>query len=327
MKQQPFEQLHAPFWSALDADLALLEARKPLPGERASDFPARYRALCQHLALARARHYSPALAARLNSLALRGHQQLYRAGRPLWSSVGHFLLAGFPARVRAESRLFWLALALFAGPLLALGLGCYLDPELIYSLMPVGQVDQMEQMYDPASRVLGRERESDSDVLMFGYYLMHNTGLGFQTFAGGLLYGLGTVFYLLYNGLVLGGVAGHLSRLGFTGTFWPFVAGHGAFELTAIVLSGQAGLKMGLALLAPGRHTRGAALRAAAGPCVAIMAGSALFFLIAAFIEAFWSSSTLVPVWSKYTVAAGLWALVIAYLARAGRGREGTHGT
>lgn len=321
MKQQPFEQQHAPFWAALESDLQELERDRKLPAERARDFPARYRGLCQHLALARARHYSPQLTARLNSLALRGHQQLYRTRHPFWSGIAGFLVRGFPQAVRAEAGLFWLALALFALPLIGIGYGCYSHPELIYSLMAPGQVDEMERMYDPASRVLGREREADSDVLMFGYYLMHNTGLGFQTFAGGLLWGIGTLFYLVYNGLAIGAVAGHLTRLGFTDTFWPFVVGHGAFELTAIVLAGQAGLKFGLALIAPGRHTRAGALKAAAPGGIRIVTGSALFFLVAAFIEAFWSSSTAVPIALKYTVAAGLWLLVITYLSLGGRAR------
>lgn len=322
MKQQPFEQAHAEFWAELDADLAALEAKGRLAPERAASLPARYRRICQHLALARARHYSPRLAERLNDLVLRGHQQLYRAGRPLWSALAHFLLTGFPARVRAEHRALWLALGLFAGPLLLVGIACFHAPELIYSLMPEAQVDQMERMYAPGAKVLGRERPADTDVYMFGYYVMHNTGLGFQTFAGGLLYGLGTVFYLSYNGLVLGGVAGHLSRLGYTDTFWPFVAGHGAFELTAIVLAGQAGLKLGGSLLMPGGRSRGASLKHAAGPCVELVAGAALFFLVAAFIEAFWSSAALVPPALKYAVAAGLWGAVLAYLALAGRGAD-----
>lgn len=320
MKQQAFEQQHARFWSAFDAELTRLETGKP--GADAADFPARYRSLCHQLALARARHYSPTLVKQLNSLALRGHQQLYRSGRPLWSVLGRFLAAGFPARVRQHARLFFLAFILFYGSLAAIGVGSYYQPELVYSMMSSEQVDEMEAMYDPGKRVIGRERESDSDVLMFGFYLMHNTGLGFQTFAGGLLAGLGTVFYLLYNGLAIGAVAGHLTRLGYTDTFWPFVCGHSAFELTAIVLAGQAGLKLGWAVLAPGRLRRAEALKAAARPCVELITGSALFFFIAAFIEAFWSSRTSIPIPVKYGVAAILWGFVAWYLARCGRGLE-----
>ena len=95
--------------------------------------------------------------------------------------------------------------------------------------------------------------------------------------------------------------------------------GHGAFELTAIALAGAAGLKLGWALLAPGRLPRGEALRLAAIRAVRLLGGAALFLLIAAFIEAYWSSMTFSTPTVKYWVGAGLWALVLAYLCLAGR--------
>ena len=69
--------------------------------------------------------------------------------------------------------------------------------------------------------------------MMFGYYIKNNIGISFRTFAGGMLFGLGSVFFLVYNGLAIGATAGHLTQAGFASTFYPFVAGHGSFELTA----------------------------------------------------------------------------------------------
>ena len=118
----------------------------------------------------------------------------------------------------------------------------------------------------------------------------------------------------------LGGVAGHLSRLGYNETFWPFVSGHGAFELTAIVICGAAGLMLGHAILAPGQRTRVMALKQQAVEALRLVMGAALMLLVAAFIEAFWSSSQLAPV-VKYAVAAFLWGLVVFYLGWMGRTR------
>ena len=127
------------------------------------------------------------------------------------------------------------------------------------------------------------------------------------------------LFFLFFNGLMIGAVAGHLTDVGFGETFWPFVVGHGAFELTAIALSGAAGLKLGWALLAPGALRRGEALRVAAKTSVRLIGGVMLFLLIAAFIEAYWSSMTWPQPTTKYLVGAALWTLVIAYLTLAGR--------
>ncbi|MGC3468390.1 stage II sporulation protein M, partial [Pseudomonas aeruginosa] len=78
--------------------------------------------------------------------------------------------------------------------------------------------------------------------------------------------------------------------IGYVQTFWPFVIGHGAFQLTAITFAGAAGLKLGWALLAPRRLTRGEALRLAARRSVQLIAGVNVLLLLAAFTEAYWSS-------------------------------------
>jgi uncharacterized membrane protein SpoIIM required for sporulation len=157
---------------------------------------------------------------------------------------------------------------------------------------------------------------------MFGYYIMHNIGIAFQTFASGLLFGLGSAFFLFFNGLMIGAVAGHLTHIGYGQTFWSFVIGHGAFELSAIALAGAAGLQLGWALIAPGRLPRAEALQLAARKSVLLICGVMLFLLIAAFIEAYWSSRTGLAPLTKYLVGAALWCLVATYLLFAGRTRH-----
>lgn len=323
MKQSLFESRHQADWQAFAAQLEALERGKADSTE-SSGFAAAYRRLCQQLALAEARGYSNHLVEQLQQLAMRGHQQFYRHRSPLGAQLLGFVLAGFPRLVRAEWRYVLAASLLFFGSLLAMGVLVYLFPELVYSLVDPEQVASMEQMYDPDARRLGRfaERDSGDDWLMFGFYIMNNIGIAFQTFASGLLFGLGSLFFLLYNGLVIGAIAGHLTRIGYSETFWSFVIGHGAFELTAIALAGAAGLKLGWALLAPGRLRRGEALRQAAGQAIRLVAGVILFLLIAAFVEAYWSSMTYASPLTKYWVGAGLWLLVIAYFLLAGRTRH-----
>jgi uncharacterized membrane protein SpoIIM required for sporulation len=179
----------------------------------------------------------------------------------------------------------------------------------------------MQEMYGEGIEKLGPKRQADTDVGMFGYYIMHNVSIGFQTFAGGLLFGLGAVFYLVYNGLVIGAITGHLVQSGLATNFFSFTSGHSAFELTAICLSGAAGLKLGLALVAPGRLTRFAALRVAARGAIPLVVGLAAMLLIAAGIEAFWSPRTFLPPPMKYAIGIGLWIFLLLYFVFAGRGR------
>lgn len=320
MKQSVFENRHQPQWQAFAEQLTRLEAGGR-DAEKSRTFAAEYRRLCQHLALARARGYSNHLIEELQHLALRGHQQFYRHRSAIGPQLIGFVLAGFPRLVREEWRLVSIASLLFFGSLALMGSLVYLFPDLVYSVMDPARVSEMESMYDPDTTRLGRfgERDSGDDWMMFGFYIMNNIGIAFQTFASGLLFGVGSLFFLLFNGLMIGAVAGYLTQLGYSETFWSFVIGHGAFELTAIALAGAAGLKLGWALLAPGRLPRGEALRLAAIRAVRLLGGAALFLLIAAFIEAYWSSMTFSTPAVKYWVGAGLWALVLAYLGLAGR--------
>src|SRR5690606_38961039 len=105
-----------------------------------------------------------------------------------------------------------------------------------------------------------------------------------------------------------------LTELGHTQTFWPFVVGHGAFELTGIAIAGAAGLKLGYGLLSPGRLSRRQSLIRAAREAMPLVYGVFFLLLIAAFVEAFWSSSSSLPDNAKYLAGGSFWLLVISYL-------------
>lgn len=323
MKQSLFESRHQHQWQTFAEQLKQLEQGKAKATDVA-DFPHQYRRLCQHLALAQQRGYSSYLVDPLQQLALRGHQQLYRHRSQLTANILAFLLADFPRLVREQWRFVLIAGLLFFGSLVGIALLVYLFPDLVYSIISPQQVAEMQSMYNPDASRLGRaaERASSEDWMMFGYYVMHNIGIAFQTFAAGLLFGLGSVFFLIFNGLVIGAVSGHLTDIGYGQTFWSFVIGHGAFELSAITLAGAAGLQLGWSLVAPGRLARSEALRLAARKSVRMLCGVMVFLLIAAFIEAYWSSTTRIEPWIKYAVGVALWLLVAAYLTLAGRSRH-----
>ena len=323
MKQSLFESRHQHQWQTFAEQLTQLEQGKAKAADVA-DFPHQYRRLCQHLALAQQRGYSSYLVDPLQQLALRGHQQLYRHRSQLTANILAFLLADFPRLVREQWRFVLIAGLLFFGSLVGIALLVYLFPDLVYSIISPQQVAEMQGMYNPDASRLGRaaERAASEDWMMFGYYVMHNIGIAFQTFAAGLLFGLGSVFFLIFNGLVIGAVSGHLTDIGYGQTFWSFVIGHGAFELSAITLAGAAGLQLGWSLVAPGRLARSEALRLAARKSVRMLCGVMVFLLIAAFIEAYWSSTTRIEPWIKYAVGVALWLLVAAYLTLAGRSRH-----
>jgi uncharacterized membrane protein SpoIIM required for sporulation len=316
VRQAPFEAAHAAEWAEFEKFLDGDKSSKLDPG----DMPGRYRRICQHLALAADRRYSAALVDRLNRLALRGHHALYANRRRESQRVLEFVAAGFPALVRREWRLVLASSLLFLGPLVGLVLVLQAYPEFVHYLLRPEQIAGFHEMYDPASRRLGM-RDADTNLMMFGFYIWNNTGIGFQTFAGGMLAGVGSVWFLASNGVILGAVAGYLTEIGYNETFWSFVAGHSSWELIAIVLSGAAGLRLGMAIVSPGGVSRRAALVVAARPAVQMMYGAAALFFVAAFVEAFWSPLTAVPFKAKIGFGLAGWVMLVAYFALAGRAR------
>ncbi|QNP39524.1 stage II sporulation protein M [Lysobacter solisilvae (ex Woo and Kim 2020)] len=329
MRQETFVQRHQAEWTALEQwlDARAGNARKARAHRREwhglpdHAMPERYRRLCQQLALARRRGYSPVVTDRLQQLMQRGHGVLYRTPPPRWRRAVEFLLAGFPRLVRAEAGVMLAALALFAVPLVAIFVAIQLQPDLSSALFDPVQLAGFEQMYDPAdpSRDLGRD--NGTDLAMFGHYIWNNISIGFRTFASGLVAGLGTILVLLSNGLIIGGVAGHLQAVGHGDPFWRFVCGHAAFELTAIVIAGGAGLRLGLNLIAPGQRHRIDALVEGGRRGGLLCVGVLVMLVVAAFIEAFWSSIGWMPAWIKYSVAAALWLAVLVWLFAGGRNR------
>jgi uncharacterized membrane protein SpoIIM required for sporulation len=317
MKLAAFEAQGRPRWSRFAELLARLERGESAGAE---EMPALYRAVCNDLALARERALSGPLVAELNELALRGHRLLYQARPVQWRAIGAFLARDFPRAVRGEWRLLAVCALAFYGVGLLLGLLAWNDPDLIYSFIGKDTVAQMEAMYDPDGGPAASERDAQTDAGMFGFYIWNNVSIAFRTFASGLAFGVGTLASLVFNGLYLGLIASHLAREESALPFFTFVVAHGAFELNAILLAGVAGMRLGLAALAPGARTRVGALRDAARASLPVIAGAAAMLVVAAAVEAFWSPRILPPS-VKFAVGAVLWLGVGLWLGLAGRAR------
>lgn len=280
-------------------------------GERLA---ALYRRVCEQLALARARSYPAYMLDRLERLTGDAHQVIYQRGEFGSAVVKRLVSVEFPVTVRAHAAYVLAAAALLLVPMVAVGLLVYYRPDLILSVVDARTAASYEHMYSPTAESIGRLRDASTDWMMFGYYIMHNIGISFQCFAGGLVMGVGSIFFLIYNGAMIGAVAGYLTERGLGTTFYPFVATHSAFELTAIVLAGAAGLRLGHSLLMPGRRTRLDSLVSATRHCTVLLYGSTAMLVIAASIEAFWSSAPWLPPEIKYSVAGVCWLAVLGYL-------------
>ncbi|KQZ27524.1 stage II sporulation protein M [Duganella sp. Root1480D1] len=318
MKQAQFEAAYGPLWSEIDSLLSRrADGREALPEQ--------YRRLCQCLALASQRGYSPQLVSYLHGLVARCHHALYGVAAERPTVLLQWLRADLPRRVRAEWKLLLLVLLCLLGPAIAIGVLVWHDAHNAFLFASPEELTHMHQMYAPSSIKSGRGG-SEGDLQMFGHYIWNNVSIGFRTFAGGIFGGVPALLSVLFNGMKMGVVAAWLSLDPATrGNFWSFVVTHSSFELTGLVLSGVAGVRLGMALVKPGRLSRRRALQEASIQMYPVVAGAALLTVLAAFFEAFWSASAFAPA-VKYSVGAVCWAMVFLFFGFAGR-EKGLHAT
>lgn len=312
MRQIQFEAEHAELWREIDA---ILEGKS----QQAEALPAYYRRLCQCLALALQRGYSPTLTDYLQRMAFDCHSRIYGSvvERPM--RLRAWLNVDLPRRVRQEWRLLLVITLAFWGVAALCGLLVWWKPYLAYSFLGADELNNMHRMYQPGTIGTGRGG-ADGDLAMFGFYIWNNISIDFRTFAAGLFAGIPALLSVIFNGINGGVVAGWLSLDPVTrGTFWPFVVTHSSFEIYGLMLSGVAGMRLGLSLIKPGRLSRRHALFAAGRRMFPVIVGAALLTFIAAFFEAFWSANTAVPDVVKYAVAAVCWGTLTFYFIFAGR--------
>jgi len=320
MKQGQFERLYGDTWRQFESLLAVLDKKKSYSRlENAEQFAPLYRKVCHFHALAKERNYSSYLVDRLGELIVRGHQHLYQPRYHTINRFVHFFVMRFPRLLREQQKYFWVAAAMLYLPAFVFACASIIIPEIVYTMVAPGEVQNFEEMYNPANHTLGSARNAETNWYMFGYYINNNISVSFRTFASGLLGGIGSLFFLVFNGLLFGAIAGHLINVGYDETFFTFVIAHGSFELTAIIISGAAGLKLGVSLLCPGNLTRIESLKNAAHIAIQLIYGVIAMLVVAAFIEAFWSSNNLFAAWQKYLVGGVLWLAVACYLIFSGR--------
>jgi uncharacterized membrane protein SpoIIM required for sporulation len=146
--------------------------------------------------------------------------------------------------------------------------------------------------------------------------MTNNLSVTFMTFAMGITAGIGTLYMIFFNGLLLGvvGTACFLNHMSLA--LWSFVAPHGVLELPSIFIAGGAGLRIAQGLLFPGFLSRKDSLQAAGTDAIQLIIGTIPMLVIAGILEAF-LSPTSEPVLLKFSIAAGLLLLLLLYLSSA----------
>jgi uncharacterized membrane protein SpoIIM required for sporulation len=254
----------------------------------------------------------------LHQLVARAHNQLYRSRRTETGQWLHELLYVVPRRLYQDWYLR-LAFVLFWGLFIGTMLIARSSPEFVINVLGEEELDKFRQMY--SQKLSGRGAAGDS--FMFGRYVLGNASIGLICFAFGLLFGIGGLFITVSNAVNIGTTFGYFSAQpgDMRRNFFEFVTAHGPFELTAIVLSAAAGMRMGFALIATGGLSRSEALRRAAKEAFPTACAGIFLFIGAAVIEGFISPSAL-PYAFKAAVAAVSSGILLFYFLILGTARD-----
>ncbi|GAA4430366.1 stage II sporulation protein M [Bremerella cremea] len=326
-------------WQELENLCAQMSSsrKKSIGARNIARFAALYRAACADLALADSYQLPPNIVDYLHKLVGRAHGQLYRSQRVDWSKVGDILFRQIPREIfndRCVQLTFWMFWTVF---LLTGFMAAHPDrfPNFAAEIVGAEALDMYEQMYADAP-----SRSGGPTAAGAAFYVEHNTSIGIKCFVVGITV-IGGICVLLFNAATLGATFGYMASPSVTPEtsqhFFEFVAAHGPFELTAIVLAAGAGLRIGFSLISPYHkeetlledevpagqeslydksrrvaYERIDSLRMGAKRALPVMGASACLFILAAMIEA-WISPSILPQAAKQTIAIFCSGLLMVY--------------
>jgi uncharacterized membrane protein SpoIIM required for sporulation len=319
-----------PTWTELERTLDKLETttNQRMSLEELRRFHLLYERTAADLARINTFAAEPETRRYLENLVARAYAEIHESrARDRRLKLFEWLMVTLPRTFRRHIQAFYMSVAITLAGCAFGGFALGLDPGAKKVLMPFSHLQQ-----DPAQRV-AEEESAKQDRLAghkstFSAFLMtHNTRISIFTLALGMTWGLGTIVVLFSNGVMLGAVAVDYIRAGQTKFLLGWLMPHGVIEIPAILIAGQAGLMLAMALIGWGRRIPlSARLREISRDVVTLIFGVGLLLVWAGFVEAFLSQyhEPVVPYWVKIAFGFTELVLLILFLSRAGSSSETT---
>ena len=251
MNLERFVAERQPNWEELDGLVRTARRRAERLGpERVRRLGALYRAAAADLAFARSRFPGDPVTRRLEDLVGRSRHLVYSAPGGGRGSVIRFFLRDYWRLVAERWIAIVAAIVLLFGPAALAGAWGMNDPPAAIGVVPSDfrPVAEEERPWEDMS--------PDEQAAFSSAVLTNNIRVTLLAFAGGITLGLLTALVLIYNGIILGAIAGLMIEAGNGTAFVNLVTGHGVLELSCIVVAGAAGLSFGWAIVEPGHGTR-----------------------------------------------------------------------
>lgn len=307
MELTAFLKKHAPAWNELERRIGELSRRGArLQASDIERFAALHKQVSSHLAYLYTHYPSHEAAAHLNKLVARSHNLLYRDQWSSTDSLRSFFQRGFVSMLVARRRFIAAAALLMLIGFLSGFIAVWADPLHLPAIVPAEYAG-----VDPSK--VTDDRGEIASAAISASIMTNNIRVAILAFASGLTLGIGTLYILVYNGILIGALAALFHRAGEGYSFWAYILPHGVIELTAIFIAGGAGLYMGYVILVPGPFSRKFRFVTAAKESVQLLLGTVPLFVIAGIIEGYITPAQL-PLETKYGVAFLTLALLALYL-------------
>ena len=302
-----------PHWQKLELLVTNAKGNVRLLGhDQLQELSLLYRQTAADLAAVREDPSSVHFARYLNQLMARAHNIIYAGHRASASGILNFFRRDYPRVFRRNAKFCALAVAVFvAGGLAGVALTLQ-DPDFQLQVLGPRMVQTIQRKEMWTHSIISVKPVASSAIMT------NNMTVGFMTYATGITAGIGTLYMMFFNGLLMGVIGTACALAGMSLSLWSFVAPHGALELPAIFLAGGAGLRIAHGLLFPGLLPRKDSLAIAGRDATMLVLGTVPILIIAGTIEAFVSPTGLaIPL--KFAMSAALLALLGAYLFGVGR--------
>lgn len=299
-----------PHWSRLEQLLDRVQEAglKSLNRGELRELGLLYRQVASDLAVLRADISSAHFAGYVNQLLARAHNIIYSGHKTSHSAPLLFYRDAYPEVFHRNFNYCLFAFILFLGGSVIGSILTLQDPEFGLKVMGPQMVQTIERHEMWTHSVVAIKPLASSSIMT------NNMSVAFTAFAAGITAGLGTMYMVVFNGLLIGVIGTACAQAGMSLQLWSFVAPHGVLELPAIFIAAGAGLRLAAGLLFPGVLPRRESLARAGREAVQLLLGCVPMLLIAGVIEAF-LSPTDVSVHMKFLFAASLLTLLVAYLS------------
>jgi uncharacterized membrane protein SpoIIM required for sporulation len=268
-----------------------------------------YRQVASDLSTLRQDRTSVALAGQVNQLLARVHHIVYSSRKSSWRALLVYLRDGYPQVFRSQIGFVFAALvAMLTGSLVAAAF-TLANPRFAEPILGPMVMNSVREHEMWTRSIVSVAPQAASAIMT------NNLSVSFSAFAGGILFGLGAVYVLFFNGLMVGAVAVVCGRTGMAVPLWSFVAPHGSLELPAIVIAGAAGLRLGYGMVFPGIYRWKDSVAQGGAEAAKLVSGVIPMLAIAGTLEGFFSPSG-APVALKFAVGGALFALLLVWLFR-----------